>query len=53
MEYEIRLYKFPNGTGQWEIWECIGVALSLTVITVEDFLKGEVILATVLRWAVD
>lgn len=23
MEYEIRLYKFPNGTGQWEIWQCI------------------------------
>ena len=23
MEYEIRQHKFPNGTGQWEIWECI------------------------------
>lgn len=23
MEYEIRLYKFHNGTGQWEIWQCI------------------------------
>lgn len=23
MEYEIRLHKYPNGIGQWEIWECI------------------------------